>query len=417
MNRIQSLALFVLAASFACKKGDGGTEVVIRTPVYVEVIQREDITAKLSYVADLAPYAEVRLYSPLPDRIISFPWENGQFIHKGQRVALIRKEGLDRGIEGMIAQADGLDVQIRHLESELKRSKDLLAAGVITRQTFDQIQTSLDSTRAQSRALDANRAQMAATASNAVITAPIDGFIGGKLLQVGDMAAPQIPLASIMQIDKLKAKLHIVESDVAKVKLGHEVNLYFDAFPGESFPGVVTSIMPYLDAGTRTNAVEVTVDNPGSDGEHRLKPRMFGNAELILEKRQGVVVAPEHALLLDSQLLEKQGQDEQLRKAFVVDEAGVAHKRVVRLGARNGSRYEILEGLAQGERLVVRGQHGLKEGAPVDIVTPQDGNQEGSNGVDSETAPAAVKRSPADNVELVTERGDVVEKQAETNNE
>lgn len=373
MKRYAVLVAATLAGTAACTPpAEDEAADASKSHVLVEPVRRADIIEKLTYVADLEPYADVRLYSPLPDRIISFPWENGQKVKKGQRIALIRKEGVDRGIDQVMAQADALDVQIRHLESETKRSQELLDAGVITRQTFDQVQTSLESTRAQRRALDASRAQMAVTANNAVITAPIDGVIGGKTLQRGDMAAPQIPICSVMQIDKLKAKLHLVEADVAKVKLGHDVILHFDAYPEETFEGKVTSILPYLDVGTRTNTVEVTIDNPEVNGERLLKPRMFGTAELVLERREGVVVAPEPALLLDSRVLEQQGKDELLRKAFVVDADDVAHERLVRLGARNGSLYEIKSGLDAGERLVVRGQHGLREGAKVAIVSDAD---------------------------------------------
>jgi RND family efflux transporter MFP subunit len=372
MRRHTVLLATALAGAAACapQTEDSETVETSKSHVIVETVRRADITETLTYVADLEPYAEVRLYSPLADRILSFPWENGQTVRKGQRVALVRKEGVDKGIEQVVAQADALDVQVRHLESELKRSQELLDAGVITRQTFDQIQTSLDSTRAQRRALDASRAQMAVTANNAVITAPIDGVIGGKTLQRGDMAAPQIPLCSVMQIDKLKAKLRLVEADVAKVELGHQVVLRFDAYPEETFAGTVTSILPYLEAGTRTNTVEVTIDNPDEDGARQLKPRMFGSAELVLERREGVVVAPEPALLLDSQVLEQQGNGELLRKAFVVGDDGVAHERLVRLGARNGSLFEIESGLDAGDQLVVRGQHGLREGAAVAVAPP-----------------------------------------------
>jgi RND family efflux transporter MFP subunit len=389
MRRYAVLAAATLAGTAACMQpaGEDETTDASKSRVLVEPARRADIIEKLTYVADLEPYAEVRLYSPLPDRIISFPWENGQKVKKGQLIALIRKEGVDRGIDQVMAQADALDVQIRHLESELKRSQELLDAGVITRQTFDQVQTSLESTRAQRRALDASRAQMAVTANNAVITAPIDGVIGGKTLQRGDMAAPQIPLCSVMQIERLKGKLRLVEADVAKVRLGHAVVLHFDAYPEEAFEGTVTSILPYLDAGTRTNTVEVTIDNPEVDGVRRLKPRMFGTAELVLERREGVVVAPEPALLLDSRVLEQQGEDELLRKAFVVDADDVAHERLVRLGARNGSLYEIKSGLEAGERLVVRGQHGLREGSKVAVEAEAEASPE--------TADAAAAVTPS----------------------
>jgi membrane fusion protein (multidrug efflux system) len=112
------------------------------------------------------------------------------------------------------------------------------------------------------------------------------------------------------------------------------------------------------------------VDNPrdAQTGERALKSGMFGRADLVVSKRQSVLVAPEPALLLDSRILEQQKPGETLRKAFVVDAQGVAKQRLVRLGARKGSMLEVLDGLAEKEQLVVRGQHGLKDGQLVQLV-------------------------------------------------
>jgi multidrug efflux pump subunit AcrA (membrane-fusion protein) len=68
-------------------------------------------------------------------------------------------------------------------------------------------------------------------------------------------------------------------------------------------------------------------------------------------------------------LLKKQKEGEILRRAFVVDDQNIARQRLVKLGARKGSYYEVLEGLAEGERIVVRGQHGLKDGQTVKILS------------------------------------------------
>jgi multidrug efflux pump subunit AcrA (membrane-fusion protein) len=147
------------------------------------------------------------------------------------------------------------------------------------------------------------------------------------------------------------------------------VKVTLDAYPERAFAGKVTNIKPYLDAGTRTNGVEVVLDNPkGDDGKRLLKPGMFGFAELVVAMHEQVLAAPEPALLLDNKILDKQKSGETLRKAFVVDDGGIAHQRLVRLGARKGSFYEVLEGLEQNDKIVVRGQHGLKDGDQVQIV-------------------------------------------------
>ncbi|HQP37413.1 MAG TPA: efflux RND transporter periplasmic adaptor subunit [Polyangiaceae bacterium] len=369
------LALFVAlpgAASLSgCKKkSSDDASAQARKPVLVHEVQRGDITDLLSYPAELLPYAEVRVFSTIPDRILDFPWKDGQEIQRGQRVALVRKEGLDRGLEQMAAQLDGLDAQIRNMESELGRTRDLADAGVLTQNVLDNVETQHTSLQAQRRALAAGRAQLAVSAGNAMIAAPISGVIAGKTVEKGDMASPQMPLCRIMQIDQLKVTFRLIEADVAKVRLKQEVVLTLAAHPGKEFRGAVTTVLPYLDRETRTNTVEVTVDNPvdAATGQRPLKPGMFGQARLLIAEHKNVVLAPEPALLLDENLIAKQKQGETLRRAMVVGPDGLAQERVVRLGARKGTTWEILEGLNDKERLIVRGQHGLKAGQPVEIV-------------------------------------------------
>lgn len=340
-------------------------------PVRVETLGRTDMAEVLRYAADMLPYAEVTIYSPVYERILYFPWEDGDEINKGQRVALIRKAGLDKGLEQIVAQMEALDIQIKNLESDLERSKELLKKGAITQAMFDKVQTSYLATIAQRKALEAGRGQLAVQAGNAVINAPISGVIAGKMVERGDMAAPQIPLCRIISIDRLKVKLKLVEMDVPKVHTGQEVKIHLDCCPGKPFLGNISRIYPYLDSQTRTNTVEVTLDNPKDKktGLRKLKPGMFGRAELVVGRREQVLAAPEPALLLDNTLLQQQKEGELLRKAFVVDDQNVAKQRLVKLGARKGSYYEVLEGLAEGEKIVIRGQHGLKDGQKVQILS------------------------------------------------
>jgi len=368
---VSVLLLSVVLAVGACKKKqDAVREQDRRKPVVTDVVKRGDIAEVLEYPAELLPYAEVRVFSAVPDRIIDFPWRDGQEIQKGQRVALVRKEGLDHGLEQLAAQLEGLDAQIRNLDAELARSRSLADAGVVTQNVVDNVETQYLAMQAQRKALTASRAQLAVTAGNAIVTAPIDGVIAGKTLDRGDMASPQVPLCRIMQIDRLKVMLRLIEADVPKVRVGQAVSIELDAHPGKRFQGVVTTVLPYLDRATRTNAVEVTLDNPvdPEGGQRVLKPGMFGRARIVVEERKGVLLAPETALMLDDAILAAQKPGETLRRVAVAGADGVVHLHVVRLGARSGALWEVTEGVNEGEQVVVRGQHGLQDGQPVQVV-------------------------------------------------
>jgi RND family efflux transporter MFP subunit len=301
---------------------------------------------------------------------LAFPWKDGDEIKRGSRLVIVRAGGISEGMAQVGAQIDALDAQIGSQEADLSRLKALLGSGAIAQAEVDRLDAALSASQAQRRALSAGKGQLAATASDGTILAPISGVIADKMVQVGDMASPGVPLCRIIFVEQLKLQLRLVETDVTKVQKGQQVQLKLDAYPGRVFQGVVSTVLPYLDPQTRTNTVEVAVDNPKDlrTGERALKAGMFGRAELVVSKRHAVLVAPEPALLLDSRILEQQKPGEMLRKAFVVDDQGVAKQRMVRLGARKGAMLEVLDGLLEKDRLVVRGQHGLKDGQKVQLV-------------------------------------------------
>ncbi len=339
------------------------------TPVHVEAVGRADLTRELVYVADLEAASAVRVFSPVTDRIEQLAVSDGDEVRAGQPLAVVRSDGLDKGLSQIAAQLEGLQAQAAQAEAEQARSQDLYERGVITEQARDQAATAARSARSQLAATQASFDQLAITAADATVTTPIDGVVADVSVERGDMASPQAPLCTVMDLDPIRLRLHLAEADLPHVRVGQVATLTVGAAPGRTFEGTVVTILPYLDPATRTNTVEVEVANPrGNDGLRLLKPGMFGRATLEVERREAVLAAPEHALVMDSALLASQQPGQQLRRAYVVDDQGVARERVVELGLADDGRVEVLDGLAEGDRLVTRGQHQLTAGDPVEVV-------------------------------------------------
>ncbi|MFH1469494.1 MAG: efflux RND transporter periplasmic adaptor subunit [Pseudomonadota bacterium] len=370
MHRSLSLsaaALLLIAAGCSGSKADDEAATAAR-PVDVAAVERGDIARTVVYAADLEAWSEVQVYSRVADRVLSLPLHDGDEVRAGQRLALIKRDALDKGIEQVSAQIEALDIQIRTQTQDLARSKELLAGGVITQQIFDQASAGLEATQAQRRALQASLDQIGINAGDAAVVAPIAGVVANLALDLGDTASPQLPLCSVLQVDPLKIELDMAECDAQQVQPGDEVRLTVRAWPEETFTGTVTRVYPYLDAVTRTNTVEVRVPNPvGEDGLRRLKPGMFGRAELTVDRRTDAVLAPAQAMLLDPVLLAQDSKEGELRKAFVVGGDGLAHERQLTLGIRSGRLYEVRAGLDAGDRVVIRGQHSLTDGQAVRI--------------------------------------------------
>ena len=195
-----------------------------------------------------------------------------------------------------------------------------------------------------------DRDEVGFTYEKAPVESSLSGFVGRMYVDRGTSVTPQTPVAMVVDIEAVELALDVPEKFLAQVKLGQTAELTVDSSPGETFFGKVTKISPVIDLETRTAPVEITIANPG----YRLKPGMFARVCLVLEERPSVPVIMKEAIL---------GKEPDTY-VYVVN-SNTAHLRNVRMGIREGSDYEILEGLKLGERVVIMGQQRLHDGIKV----------------------------------------------------
>lgn len=187
------------------------------------------------------------------------------------------------------------------------------------------------------------------------VRSPISGTVGRLLLDRGSAIGPQVPVAVVVRMDRVKVLFTVEEKELAKVKTGMKAEIRVDTYSGEVFVGKLTSISPIVDPRTRSASCEVTLKNR----DHRLKPGMFAEIELLLETRDSAVLIQRDAVVED--LIESKSH------VFVVEEDTCA-KREVEIGLAHGDTVEILSGIEEGQVVVVKGQHYLKGGERVEIV-------------------------------------------------
>ncbi len=187
---------------------------------------------------------------------------------------------------------------------------------------------------------------------NSTLLSPITGIVTARNFEAGDLFA-QMPILHVMQINQLKVMANISEQYYTQVKVGQEVNIEVDIFPGETFTGKVSRINPALDATTRTFGVEVTIPN----AKERLRPGMYARTTFHLGDRESVLIP-------DMALQKQVGSSE--RYVYVIKN-GVAEYRLVKDGRRVGDKIEILEGLSAGEVVATTSFTRLMSGKKVEI--------------------------------------------------
>lgn len=188
--------------------------------------------------------------------------------------------------------------------------------------------------------------------SKTKIFSPLAGTVRVRKVSKGEFVKNGAALFVIIQSNPIKLRFTVTERDVGKVKIGQDVSFRVDAFPTIEFKGGVTTIYPSLEEKTRTLLVEALIPN----ADESLKPGFFAKVVLYTGQPKETVVIPVTALLY-----------EETKIRIFVEEQGRAKEKVVKVGGKYGEWMEIMEGLQEGEKVVVAGQQNLSEGVKVNV--------------------------------------------------
>ncbi len=194
----------------------------------------------------------------------------------------------------------------------------------------------------------------------AEVTSPVEGIVGMVYLDKGARVSPPDPgpgmgtaILRIVNMNRVKVVVHVIERDFAKIKLNQEAEIAVEAYPDEKFSGKITLISPTISPMTRTASVEVTIPNRN----HRLKPGMFAQVEIVMRQTEDALLIPAYAVLERSEG----------KEVFTVTD-GKAQSRTIETGLDQGELVEVKTGLAAGDTLIVEGHHRISSGDPVRIV-------------------------------------------------
>lgn len=180
-------------------------------------------------------------------------------------------------------------------------------------------------------------------------------YVGERFIDGGAMLSANTSLLNIVDIEKLRAFIHVIERDYPSMKVGQKATITTDAYPDKTFIGTIARISPVLQETSRQARVEVEIPNQ----ELGLKPGMFVRLEIKFAEHENATVVPRSALV---NYRDQQG-------VFLVGESEQeAHFVAVRAGIVNGVHVEVLDPQLSGS-VVTLGHHLLSDGAPVIVST------------------------------------------------
>jgi len=300
-------------------------------PTYLSVLINQSGT--------LNPDEEVDLSFETSGKVIGINFTEGTRVKKGDLLAKIN----DRPLQ---AQLEKLTVQLKLAEEKEFRQRSLLDKDAISQESYDQVQTDVQSLKAD---INLIRARISETE----LKAPFDGIIGVRYISEGSYTNSSTKIAKLVKISPLKIGFSIPEKYASEIKNGYPIVFKVDG-NDKVFNAAVYAIDPKIDVDTRSITIRALFQNKNEE----LKPGIFAKVTLELSKINNAIAIPTEAIIP-----EMEGE-----RVFVYKN-GKAQSRKVVIGLRTEAKIQITSGLEFGDTLITSGIMQLRQNLPVSLDT------------------------------------------------
>lgn len=297
---------------------------------------------ELRTVATLRSAQSVAVTAQVDGQIIGLYFESGDQVERG--TLLVQQYVADD-----VADLKALQADLRLAEIDIKRIRQLVAEQLLPQRDLDSATSRLDRVRAEKESLEVAIGKKS-------IRAPFDGRLGIRQVNLGQFIEPGDPIVRLESLDQLFADFKLPQQALPRLRVGQDVQIEVDAWPGEQFAGSVMAIEPGIDDATRNVSLRAQIDN--TDG--RLRPGMFAEIGVALPERREVLLVPQTAINFSPFG----------NSVYVIEDSGegsIARNVYVSVGETRGDLIEVTRGLGPGQEVVTSGQLKLRDGAPVTV--------------------------------------------------
>ncbi len=383
------IAVVVVGAGIALANLASGTKIDANK---LAKVQRADVARSVVATGKITPITQVEVKSKASGIVEKLYVDINNPVHKGQALAQLDQQEISAQVAAQRAQLSAAQANIGIFEADLSqdrvnasapdlpmykatldRNREMVQQGLVPQQSLDNAnrdyqaalnkrdgahaqigvdEARLKQARAQVAQNQATLDQLLEQLSYTTITAPMDGVVLSRDVEIGDAVSSILVLGSTATLVMTLGDTHEVyvkgkvdEADIAHVYLGQPARIKVESFHDRYFQGKVTKISPMgvEKDNVTTFEVRVSINNPNGE----LKSQMTANAEILLDEHKNVLTVPENAVIYDSNKQASVDIPDSKQKDGM-------RKIPIQVGISNGSITEVLGGLKQGDTVVLQ---------------------------------------------------------------
>ena len=352
----------------AQKRPDDAIVVNVVTPEHIDMLDER------VYSGTTQAWSSFDIDPEVSAKLVSLNFDIGDQIEKGELIAQLDDSNYEQAVkqaEADLAVAEAKDVEVKALlklrTSQYDRLKLLHERNATSDSEFENAESAMKVQEAALVQSEANiqncKARLAAAQVKLDDTKILADWntgsgirhVGDRYVDEGSLVSPGKPILKIIEIDRIKAKIQIIERDFRFLQVGQKAEVTTDAYPGERFTGTVEMISNELAESTRTVVAILSIPNK----DFRLRPGMFVRVRIVLSEHKSAQTVPPNAILTRNDR----------RGVFIVNEADNTAKFVpVMTGLEDRKRVEILSPRFERDtKIVTVGNHKLETGKQIEI--------------------------------------------------
>jgi membrane fusion protein (multidrug efflux system) len=315
---------------------------------------KNTLSTVIQTTGTISPNHESYVGPKVSGRIEKIFVDEGDFAEKGRPLMSLEQIRFKLTFEETKAAHKESLAQLKNLETKLKRNQELFKKNVIDKEMLDDRITEVELARARVSMSKSRLERAEEDLRDSILYAPFSGFIVERRMNTGEefSVLSNEYVFHIVDTSSVKVEVNIFETKKRYITIGKNVTVSVDAIPGKTFEGRITVVNPLVDLASRKFLVKIKIPNK----DFALESGMFARIQIPEETRTNTLIVPARGII-----------EREEKKVLFVAESNKAAMRYITTGLVTSEFVEILNGVTEGENVIIDNLYTVKDKTPLQI--------------------------------------------------